>query len=214
MASATSLVIRFGGLLFTSAQVWAVIRRFPESLPFKFITRMIWTPTMLLSSFNCDPIDDYVILGSIPRDEDDFIHIKETYGVNKIMTMNEDWELVAVGDDGTKRTTLGIDRIQLATPDFNPPSLDVIKRAVDILQADREGGEIENRYYIHCKAGKGRSAVIVVCYVLSRYNMDVDTAIKYVKRHRPSVSLNEQQIDAIQQYYCKEVLAAHKRESI
>lgn len=203
MASASIIAIRFGGFLFTSAQVWAVIRRFPESLPFKFITRMIWTPTMLLSSFNCDPIDDYVILGSIPRIEDDFIHIKERYGVNKIMSMNENWELVAVGDEDP--SSLGIDRVQLSTPDFNPPSLDVIKRAVEILHSDLEIKE--NRYYIHCKAGKGRSAVIVICYVMTRYSMNVDTAIEFVRKHRPSISLNEQQIDAIKQYYCKVILA-------
>ena len=208
MASATSLVIRLGGILFTSSQVWAVIRRFPESMPFKFITRIIWTPTMMLSSFNCDPIDDYVILGSIPRDEDDFIHIKKLYGVNNIMTMNEDWELAAVG--GQSGIGVGIDRVQLATPDFNPPSLDVIKRAVDILHADLGS---KNIYYIHCKAGKGRSAVIVVCYVMYRYYMNVDEAIKFVKRHRPSVSLNEQQIDAIQQYYCKVITELGKENT-
>lgn len=202
-SAAVGFLVRLGGFVFTSAHVWAVIRRFPNSLPYKFITRALWTPTMMITSFNCNSIDDYVVLGSIPIEEDDFCHIRNEYGVDKIISLNEDWELVA---SGTLHLQADIERIHLPTPDFNPPSLEVIEDAVNILL--HPDGET-NRCYVHCKAGKGRSAVVVVCYVMVRYNMNVDKAVSFVKTHRPAISLNEQQLDAIHRYYLEYVLKPH-----
>lgn len=196
--------------LFTmgSTILWSYIRKSPHSLPFKFITRAIWYPTLLITSFNYDIIDDYIILGSIPRNSEDLVSLKNE-GVTNIMSMNEDWELneVPVSDlDGDE--WIGIERVKYPTPDFNPPSLETLKSAVDTLVSttsftDTRENSVNRKvkYYVHCKAGKGRSAIVVICYMMKKHNWDPDTAIKFVKKHRNCISLNESQIQSVYEFH-------------
>ena len=49
------------------------------------------------------------------------------------------------------------------TVDFQPPSLTAIQQGLDILEQARTSG---HSVYVHCKAGKGRSAVVTACYLM------------------------------------------------
>lgn len=201
--------------LFTmgSSILWSYIRKSPHSLPFKFITRAIWYPTLLITSFNYDIIDDYIILGSIPRELEDLESLKNE-GVTNIMSMNEDWELNEVPvSDLCDDEWVGIERVQFSTPDFNPPSLGTLKSAVDTLVSTTYNTDLnvnkKVKYYVHCKAGKGRSAIVVICYMMKKNNWDPETAIKFVKKHRNCISLNESQIQSIYEYH-----SSNKSQSI
>lgn len=188
--------------LFTmgSSILWSYIRKSPHSLPFKFITRAIWYPTLLITSFNYDIIDDYIILGSIPRDSKDLVSLKNE-GVTNIMSMNEDWELNEVPiSDLDDDEWIGIERVKFSTPDFNPPSLDTLKSAVDTLISNNNFYN-KVKYYVHCKAGKGRSAIVVICYMIKKNNWEPETAINFVKKHRNCISLNEAQIQSIYDFH-------------
>lgn len=49
------------------------------------------------------------------------------------------------------------------TVDFQPPSLSTIHEGLDVIEQVKAGG---HSVYVHCKAGKGRSAVVVACYLI------------------------------------------------
>jgi protein-tyrosine phosphatase len=42
--------------------------------------------------------------------------------------------------------------------------------------------------YVHCKAGRGRSTTLVVCYLIRTFDMDPVTAYMHVRQRRPQVS--------------------------
>ena len=49
------------------------------------------------------------------------------------------------------------------TVDFQPPSLPCIQQGLDIIEQEKTSGQ---SVYVHCKAGKGRSAVVAACYLI------------------------------------------------
>ncbi|KAL7752277.1 hypothetical protein RI367_002322 [Sorochytrium milnesiophthora] len=46
------------------------------------------------------------------------------------------------------------------------------------------------RVYVHCKAGKSRSATIVLAYLIQHEHMSVEQAVAFLKERRPAVSPN------------------------
>ena len=57
------------------------------------------------------------------------------------------------------------------------------------------------KFYIHCKAGRGRSATLLLCYMKTRskrYNFSSkETAYTYLKTLRPHINLNKDQMLAL-----------------
>lgn len=84
--------------------------------------------------------------------------------VKAVVSMNEDYELFYAVADRCFWTERDVRYLQLSTPDiFNAPSLEQLIRGVHFMQetADR-GGSV----YVHCKAGRTRSATLVACYLI------------------------------------------------
>lgn len=65
--------------------------------------------------------------------------------------------------------------------------------------------------FVHCKAGRGRSATVVICYLI-KYGTSlhqipanelnsVQAAIAYVKARRPDININPRQYQAIVQFW-------------
>ncbi|KAL8114377.1 hypothetical protein AgCh_021297 [Apium graveolens] len=55
--------------------------------------------------------------------------------------------------------------------------------------------------YVHCKAGRGRSTTVVICYLVQHKEMTPDDAYYYVKSIRPRVLLAPAQLQAVHEYY-------------
>ncbi|KAI5383158.1 hypothetical protein KIW84_070533 [Lathyrus oleraceus] len=54
--------------------------------------------------------------------------------------------------------------------------------------------------YVHCKAGRGRSTTIVLCYLVEYKHMTPAAALEYVRSRRPRVLLAPSQWKAVQSY--------------
>ncbi|XP_058784942.1 phosphatidylglycerophosphate phosphatase PTPMT2-like, partial [Vicia villosa] len=54
--------------------------------------------------------------------------------------------------------------------------------------------------YVHCKAGRGRSTTIVLCYLVEYKHMTPTAALEYVRSRRPRVLLAPSQGKAVQSY--------------
>ncbi|KAK7330805.1 hypothetical protein VNO77_25005 [Canavalia gladiata] len=141
-----------------------------------------------------DKVDEFILLGAVPFPID-VPHLKEL-GVRGVITLNEPYETLVP-------TTLyyahGIDHLVIPTRDYCfAPSLHDIRRAVDFIHENTLSGRTT---YVHCKAGRGRSTTIVICYLVHHKLMTPDAAYDYVKSIRPRVLLASSQWQAVQEYY-------------
>ena len=69
----------------------------------------------------------------------------------------------------------------LPTPDYCAPSHDDISRGVKWIQEHQAAGQT---VYVHCNAGRGRSAVIVLCFLIANKGISSDEALEYLRSKR------------------------------
>ncbi|XP_023746992.1 phosphatidylglycerophosphate phosphatase PTPMT2 isoform X1 [Lactuca sativa] len=153
-----------------------------------------------------DRVDQFILLGAVPFPTD-VLHLKEL-GVCGVVTLNESYETLVP-------TSLyhahGIDHVVIPTRDylFAPSNVDISK-AVEFIH---EKASVGKTTYVHCKAGRGRSTTVVLCYLVKYKHMTPDTAYEYVKSIRPRVRLASSQWQAVQDYYQKNKNITNESES-
>ncbi|XP_028113676.1 putative dual specificity protein phosphatase DSP8 isoform X2 [Camellia sinensis] len=92
-----------------------------------------------------------------------------------------------------------IDHLVIPTRDYLfAPSYGDICQAVNFIHVNASCGKTT---YVHCKAGRGRSTTIVLCYLVEHKQMTPDAAYVYVRSIRPRVLLALTQWQAVQNYY-------------
>ncbi|KAL2489990.1 putative dual specificity protein phosphatase DSP8 [Forsythia ovata] len=165
--------------------------------------RAFFYPTLMYNVFRnkiqaefrwWDWIDEFVLLGAVPFPSD-VLRLKEL-GVCGVVTLNESYETLV---PSSLYEAHGIHHLVLPTQDYLfAPSLVDICRAVDFIH---ENASHRRSTYIHCKAGRGRSTTIVICYLVKYRQMMPDAAYDYVKSIRPRVLLASSQWKAVQEFY-------------
>ena len=78
----------------------------------------------------------------------------------------------------------GIEQFWMPTVDFRPPKLADVQAAVAFMQGQVAAGKT---VYVHCKAGRARSATVVVCYLMAQHGWTADEALRWVQQRRPQV---------------------------
>ncbi|KAA8523198.1 hypothetical protein F0562_009621 [Nyssa sinensis] len=92
----------------------------------------------------------------------------------------------------------GIDHLVIPTRDYLfAPSFVDINRAVDFIH---KNASCDRTTYVHCKAGRGRSTTVVLCYLVEYKNMTPAAALEYVRSRRPRVLLAPSQWKAVQEF--------------
>jgi atypical dual specificity phosphatase len=80
---------------------------------------------------------------------------------------------------------LGIEQLHLPTVDFHPPTLQMIQQGVAFIKQQIDtGGSV----YVHCKAGRARSATVALCYLIAHRQMSPEQAQQHLLDHRPHVN--------------------------
>lgn len=96
------------------------------------------------------------------------------------------------------RETLKIQQEVIETPDFDPVSPALIDKAVEFVATKITANE---SVLVHCKAGRGRSATVVVAYLMKYHNYaTVNDAFDFVKSKRSVINLNKRQRQAVLDY--------------
>ena len=138
--------------------------------------------------FDYDRIDNFVVLGRQPRNEDDLQNLRND-GVSAILCFTQPWELY-VHPDVYK--SYSMERLDLPTCDFGAPSMEQLRLGLSFINRHRMRGR---SVYIHCNAGKGRSGVMAVAYYLAEYadkaqcaSVMASDAIRNVRMRRPVLS--------------------------
>ncbi len=145
---------------------------------------------------------EHIILGAIPLKNQSHDQLIKQEGVSLVLTLLEDFEITHQGIFTSPVCpkdweALQIEQKHIKAQDFLPLSLDHMHQGADILKSAVEN---QQKVYVHCKAGRGRSATIVICYLLKYCGYKLDEAISFVKEKRPQINLNAQQMQAIQSF--------------
>ncbi|KAE8682816.1 putative dual specificity protein phosphatase DSP8 [Hibiscus syriacus] len=153
--------------------------------------RILFYPTLLYNVFRnkiqsefrwWDEVDQFLLLGAVPFPGD--VRRLKQLGVGCVITLNEPFETLV-------STSLyhahGIDHLVIPTRDYLfAPSVSDISRAVNFIHKNASCGRTT---YVHCKAGRGRSTTIVLCYLVEHNQMTPAGAPEYVRSRRPRVLL-------------------------
>ncbi|KAJ8465444.1 hypothetical protein OPV22_027996 [Ensete ventricosum] len=140
-----------------------------------------------------DEVDQFVLLGAVPFRKD--VPRLQQLGVRGVITLNEPYETLV---PSSLYKVHGIDHLVVPTTDYLfAPSLVDICQAVDFIHRNASHGRTT---YVHCKAGRGRSTTIVLCYLIEYKNMTPVAALEYVRSRRPRVLLAPSQWQAVQEY--------------
>lgn len=162
-----------------------------------------------------------LLLGSIPRHQRHIALCRDKFNLPKdcaigIYTLNRPFECNWAGLNELVKDTVVIRQFTYPTTDFGAPIF------IDLLRAVRD---LEHRddynhglAYVHCKAGRGRSAVTVAAYlahVLQKAGIVLDAKkIKiYLQSKRSQVSLNAEHRAALD-FFIAQLLNAGSFESL
>uniref|UniRef100_A0ACD6AAJ4 Uncharacterized protein n=1 Tax=Avena sativa TaxID=4498 RepID=A0ACD6AAJ4_AVESA len=153
-----------------------------------------------------DEVDQFILLGAVPFRRD--VPRLQKLGVHGVVTLNEPFETLVPSSMYQSR---GIDHLVIPTRDYMfAPSLVDISQAVDFIHRNTSLGRMT---YIHCKAGRGRSTTIVLCYMVKYKNMTPTAAFEYVRSKRTRVLLTRSQWRVVQEFSTKVVGAAASSSS-
>ncbi len=150
-----------------------------------FLARTIYFPTLIWDIVECrlrglnkwDVIEDGLWLGAFPARKE--VRLLHDMGVRGVLNTCEERE------GPTKEyATFGINQLRIPVVDFVEPTLDEIKLAVDFIETNIRSGR---SVYAHCKSGRGRSATIVLCWLMQRYQLSPASAQLRLQKLRGQV---------------------------
>ena len=124
-----------------------------------------------------DRVDRNVIVGALPFPKD--VQPLFDSGVRAVVNTCEEY---AGPVDECER--LGIEQFRMPTTDFTPPRIADIRRAVAFIASKADRGET---VYVHCKAGRARSATVAACWLMYRYRISAEEATSRLRQVRPHI---------------------------
>lgn len=114
-------------------------------------------------------------------------------GITDVLSVVEPFENISKGllikpIPPKKLQKEGINQFQLEAEDFETLSQQQIERGVEYLNdALSKGGKV----YVHCKAGRSRSALVVMCYLVKYQKMTAQEALAHVRAQRKQAGFKE-----------------------
>lgn len=142
-------------------------------------------------------IDNNVILGALP-----FSFLKEKLveeeNVGAIISLNMPYERQYITTTTEEWQELGVVHFKIDIPDFiSTPSVPQLWEGIELIRSKADLGQ---KTYVHCKAGRSRSATMVTAYVMQKYEKSVDEAVEFVTEKRPHVKYTELQLQTLTEF--------------
>lgn len=182
------------GLLVTQGEEYQAVRKlkYEVSLSHVRLTQSNWW----------DPIGRTGhYLGALPLDNLGHYEQIRQSGINGVLVLLEDFER----HEGWFNRPVNASQWAVANitvhwvdaRDFHPLNRTQFDDAVQWLFKETAAGR---NVYVHCKAGRGRSASVVIAFLMILLEWEYDTAHRYISLMRPRVNIGERQRDAIRDY--------------
>lgn len=176
-------------LWFLTLPIHAAGPRCAQYICAKFIR---WIRCKSLKPFSYTPICEKgatLLLGSMPRKRENVEELLDTYKKLAIVSLNAEWEIVTGGlPHEAELKTLGVELLRLPTPDYFPVQQRDISAAISFIEGKLAAGV---SVLVHCNAGKGRSAMVVICAVAKFLQVDVRAAYAHVRARRKIARLTK-----------------------
>ena len=156
-------------------------------------------------------IDEHLLLGALPIKEKGHL---ETIPTGAVLTLLEAFEVdnrwpftTAISAEEWKDK--GVETLRIGAVDIEGVKLEEIDQGVEFMRRQIAAGKT---VYVHCKAGVGRSATVVACYLL-KYGLanghtftSVAEVSAYVYEKRNQVLLHEHRRKAVMESYRRRLL--------
>lgn len=162
--------------------------------------RAVWVPTLgynallgrVLGVRNWwDAVDDTVIIGALPMIWD--VRKLKELGVTGVVNTCEEY-----GGPVRRYKVAGIEQLHVPTVDFTHPSMESVKAGVEFIERHSQAG---GKVYVHCKAGRGRSATIVMAWLMKHDRLTPAEAQQRLLEARAHVNRKLAQRPVIQKYF-------------
>uniref|UniRef100_A0A8B9SQ84 Phosphatidylglycerophosphatase and protein-tyrosine phosphatase 1 n=1 Tax=Anas platyrhynchos TaxID=8839 RepID=A0A8B9SQ84_ANAPL len=119
--------------------------------------------------------------------------------VRAVLTLNEEYETRYLCCSAQEWQALGVEQLRLSTVDLSgAPSLEQLQRGVEFLLRHREQG---NSVYVHCKAGRSRSATMVAAYLIQLHHWTPQEAIEAIAKIRPHILIRRKQVQVLEAFH-------------
>lgn len=125
-----------------------------------------------------DWVDDQVLLGVVPSRKD--LRLLAKMGVGAVVNMCEEF-----GGDTDELAACSLTQLYLPTMDYHSPTTQDMVAGVRFMREQIASGK---KVLVHCKAGRGRSATLVVCYLMAAHGLSADEAFARTKKARSHVN--------------------------
>jgi atypical dual specificity phosphatase len=183
---------------------WRLVFRRSPALPTvrtmrQLVIRLLFVPSLLYNMLLArllpsrrwwDQVDDHILLGALPLPW--LVDDMAAAGVRAVVNTCAEYR-----GPTARYARHGIEQLHTPTLDFTPPTLSDIEQAVDFVEAHRARGQT---VYIHCKAGRGRSATVALCWLMAHRGMTPEQAQCHLESVRPHVNRSLFERDVVRQF--------------
>lgn len=124
-----------------------------------------------------DWIDDKLAVSGAIDNYDELVEL----GITMIINLRAEQH-----DDICELTKRNIAYYWIPVADWGAPRSDQIKTFLDIIDRD-------DKILVHCAVGKGRTGFFAVAYLIDKYKLSIEDAVKRAKEARPIIDLTPAQ---------------------
>ncbi len=150
---------------------------------------------------NYDPIFETenksrLFLGALPNRVTADIEDLRKEGVKAVVSVNQPWERrpwsISVPYSDADYQKVGMDYKKLQVDDHTYPSVEQLNDVANYIHGKMEKGE---NVYVHCRAGHGRSAMLIAAYLIKHRGMSAEEAVEQIKGIRHQSTVGKKLID-------------------
>ena len=165
--------------------------------------RIVYYPTLLYGILRqtesrhwYDRIDNRIVLGALPLHKK-AKQIVEKENIGGVITLNENYETRFLCATTEQWNSMNVKHLKIPTVDFNnAPTMGQIHAALRFIDDVDDAKSV----YVHCKAGRSRSSVVVLCYVMAKYGHTVKNSIDMVKQKRSHIVLGSEHMKRLEEF--------------
>lgn len=94
---------------------------------------------------------------------------------------------------------IGVEQLRLSTVDMTGvPTLANLQKGVQFALKYQEQGQ---SVYVHCKAGRSRSATMVAAYLIQVYNWSPEEAVRAITKIRSHIHIRSGQLEVLKEFH-------------
>ncbi|XP_039560975.1 phosphatidylglycerophosphatase and protein-tyrosine phosphatase 1 isoform X2 [Passer montanus] len=119
--------------------------------------------------------------------------------VRGVVTLTEDYETRFLCFSPQEWEAMGVEQLRLSAVDLTGvPTLENLHKGVEFILRHRARG---NSVYVHCKAGRSRSATMVAAYLIQLHQWSPQEAIGAIAKIRPHILIRHKQVQVLEKFH-------------